>query len=339
MSVKIILTFVSHSVIMQNKLLSITRNIIPYIRELRPLAGSVTAAILWQQLDYWFAKHPDGFYKFLEPCDHAAYHPDRGESWIEELGFSKDEFRTAFDKIGVRHSTKTQYLKAADHSFEKNGKVYFFCSYHDNKTGLTWYFRNHFVVDNAINSLLYAANRESQFAGNRESQSLQIGNPDLYGSGIPICTNRESRFALNTETTTEITTETTTPPSGDGSSVFENLKTLILPPCLKSPEKANSAIKKLNGVDTLTAQKLLDATAWQAQNGGFKTRDGHKSTPLRFLDYLCRELENGTFDDSGALEIQEKRQPPPVKHTKARSAEIPEAFRKLGNKAKKEVNH
>jgi len=45
---------------MKNRLLSIIKGSIPYIKELRPVAGSVTAVILWQQLDYWFEKYPDG---------------------------------------------------------------------------------------------------------------------------------------------------------------------------------------------------------------------------------------------------------------------------------------
>ena len=39
---------------MKNKILTLFRNNIPYIKELRILSGSVTASILMQQLDYWF---------------------------------------------------------------------------------------------------------------------------------------------------------------------------------------------------------------------------------------------------------------------------------------------
>ena len=53
---------------MRNKILTLFRNNVPYIKELRQLSGSVTASILMQQLDYWFEKKPNGFYKFLEPC-------------------------------------------------------------------------------------------------------------------------------------------------------------------------------------------------------------------------------------------------------------------------------
>nr|MBA3716210.1 hypothetical protein [Pyrinomonadaceae bacterium] len=83
---------------MRNKILQITSKIIPYVRELRPIAKSVTGCLLMQQLDFHFAKYPHGYYKFLEPC-HNSKSYKRGQSWQEELGFSADEFRTAFDKI------------------------------------------------------------------------------------------------------------------------------------------------------------------------------------------------------------------------------------------------
>ena len=50
---------------MQNKTLAITKNCIPYFKELRTLTGSVTATLLMQQLDYWFNKqNGNPFYKF-----------------------------------------------------------------------------------------------------------------------------------------------------------------------------------------------------------------------------------------------------------------------------------
>ena len=87
---------------MRNKILTLFRNNVPYIKELRQLSGSVTASILMQQLDYWFEKKPGGFYKFLEPCENNELYKT-GDSWTEELGFSKYEFKTALD---VENKTK-----------------------------------------------------------------------------------------------------------------------------------------------------------------------------------------------------------------------------------------
>ena len=138
---------------MKNKLLYITRNVVPYIKELRTIAGSVTATILWQQLDYWFANKPDGFYKFLEPCQNSAYRD--GDSWTEELAFSKAEFRTAFKSIGIAYKSKGQFDKAKNKFINTQNKEVFFCSYHDKIKGITMYFRNHEYADKKLDELLH----------------------------------------------------------------------------------------------------------------------------------------------------------------------------------------
>lgn len=162
---------------MRNHLLALTRRTIPYSPELRSITGSVTASILMQQLDYWFSKMPDGFYKFLSPCNNEAYKP--GDSWEEELAFSADEFRTAFDRIGVRHISKKAY-KAAESSSSvflqalKDGtfEEKFYASYHDKIKGLTFYFRNHPFTDAALDALT-----SKSFSVNREIPSTEMKPP------------------------------------------------------------------------------------------------------------------------------------------------------------------
>lgn len=146
---------------------------IPYRKELREYAGSVTGSLLMQQLDYWFAHHPDGFYKFLDPTPNNVRYSE-GDSWTEELGFSKAEFRTAFDQIGVRYLSKSTYFKAVK-PFEVKDCEKFYCSYHDKKNGLTWYFRNHDKVDRMIEdlcSLVPAKHRRKQTLVSPRHQSL-----------------------------------------------------------------------------------------------------------------------------------------------------------------------
>lgn len=117
------------------------------------MAGSMEGCILMQQLDYWFALKPEGFYKFLEPVQpkgkdeqgnpipgHRLYRP--GDSWCEELNCSPHEFRRMFDAIGVRWNSKSEFMNARD-PFCGRG----YCSYVDRKENLTHYFRNHALVD------------------------------------------------------------------------------------------------------------------------------------------------------------------------------------------------
>ena len=72
-----------------------------YRPKLNEITGSVTATILLQQILYWFKqKGGKPFFKFKEPCGHKLY--KEGDSWCEELGFSRREFDTALEKIGQK---------------------------------------------------------------------------------------------------------------------------------------------------------------------------------------------------------------------------------------------
>jgi len=163
----------------RNRILSITRNTIPYVKELRrlELVKSISACILMQQLDYWFDKYREGFYKFLEPCKHAAYKP--GKSWTEELEITVDEFRGAFDQIGVRYSSKKEYDAAAD---KFAGKYY--CSYYDKLSRMTHYFRNHEKVDADLDSLAQMDN--SQIGSSR------VGKDHPHIREVPTSTDGQS---------------------------------------------------------------------------------------------------------------------------------------------------
>jgi hypothetical protein len=193
-----------------NRTLAIFADAIPYVKELREITGSVTAAILMQQLDYRFDRYPDGFYKFLEPSEHSAYRA--GDSWTEELGFSKEEFRNAFDKIGIRYMSRTQYLEANKTLDRFKGK--FYCSVFDRKTGVTTYFRNHDLTDDTLDSLVRekpGKRRSSNLheltnsiSVNRETQFTDRDIPNIPTSGNPISP------LLYTEKTTENTQKRST---------------------------------------------------------------------------------------------------------------------------------
>jgi hypothetical protein len=160
---------------MQNKTLAITRQCIPYYKELRQVAGSVTASILMQQLDYWFSKQ-DGepFYKFKAPCENDYY--KSGDSFTEELGFSIEEFTNAFAKIGFSYKSKTEFENTVD-----KFQGMFYCSYFDRKEGLTFYFRNHKLLDIKLNEL-FTVKRESPFTENGKVHLKKTGKsfPPIY---------------------------------------------------------------------------------------------------------------------------------------------------------------
>lgn len=78
---------------------------ISYRPTFRKITGSVTAAILLQQILYrWSNNGCRPFYKYKEVCDADDYRP--GDSWCEELAFSRDEFDSALKRIAQKVSRK-----------------------------------------------------------------------------------------------------------------------------------------------------------------------------------------------------------------------------------------
>jgi hypothetical protein len=206
---------------MKNKILYLTRQSIPYIKELRPLVGSVTACILWQQLDFHFASYPDGFYKFVEPCEHQAY--KKGDSWSEELGFSAKEFRKAFDVMGIRYISKTQFYSAGEKIYRSNDREAFFCSYHDKMRGLTFYYRNHKYVDRLLDNLIEAVptavtDQRAVTVTDQRAVTGQTKGPLRDRPKGRYVTDQRAAHDHDTEITTEITTENTTKKNDDNTS-------------------------------------------------------------------------------------------------------------------------
>lgn len=76
---------------------------IAYRPRLNKITGSVTSTILLQQILYWYKKQgAKPFYKFKEKCAHKLY--NSGDSWCEELGFSRREFDTALSNISIKRN-------------------------------------------------------------------------------------------------------------------------------------------------------------------------------------------------------------------------------------------
>jgi hypothetical protein len=179
-----------------SNLIGQTTRAIPYNGFLRQITKSVPSTILFQQLEYWFFKTDnEKFYKYLEPCETPTY--KEGDSWVEELAFSKDEFRTAFDNIGIRYVSKKEFDKAED-----KFAGLFYCSYTDRITGLTWYYRNNKLVEETLRELGKTIPRRS------------VEKPDTRKSGNPIPVDglfqRTKDGKPNTDIYQEITQESTT---------------------------------------------------------------------------------------------------------------------------------
>jgi len=309
---------------MKNRILYLTRNTIPYVKELHPIAGSVVGCILMQQLDYWFERFPDGFYKFLEPVDHEAYKP--GESWTEELGITKDEFRTAFDRIGIRYVSKRQFEGAGD---KFNGK--FYCSYFNKQTYCTQYFRNHELLDSALDAMIFPdikatpkskkTTRESQSPVDRGSQSTVnqgIQSPvDRESQSRNICTEITLQI-LKTTTTAEITNSTDAGNEPGDCCVVD----LTFPKAISDQEKI-ALTKILGGCDE--AQEILDEI-----EGALANRSCNREKIVPFCASLRKAWVNGTFVPALGVAVAKRRRAEQL-HTQALAMRIqvdPEVCRK-----------
>ena len=286
---------------MKNRVLHLTRNTIPYVKELHGIAGGVLGCLVMQQLDYWFENHPEGFYKFLEPSDHPAYKD--GDSWTEELGMSRHEFRTAFDKIGIRYKSKSDFDKAND-----KFQGLFYCSYVDRRSNLTYYFRNHYLVDAALDQLLSkspttsittSAKRagkphpaselpvkpDSGFTGNQES--LFTGKPECGftgNQGYESTVNPDIPSPLYRDYNTETTTTTDNSGAIDPGGCGENL---IFPKCTENESIAIGQL--LTTCPIGMRQVALDEIEGARQAGVIKTN------LVPFARGIMMAIARGTF--------------------------------------------
>lgn len=116
--------------------------LIPYRKSLRNITGSVTSAILLQQIIHRAKqKGWQPFFKFRTPCKHKLY--KSGDSWTEELGFSPKEFDTALAKIGLKITTGT---KRED--IPKNESAWVI--YWTDSSRVTWYEVNRELLGNSL---------------------------------------------------------------------------------------------------------------------------------------------------------------------------------------------
>ncbi len=150
------------------------RFVISYRPEWRDMAGSVTAAILLQQILFRWDHHSrTPFYKFKEPpsVDNVLYKP--GDSWTEELGFSRFEFDTALKKIGCK-KTKNNPINdkmPVEYWTDINRVTY----YTINETVLNRLFANLY----AMNPTNFSKSENPDLQVKRESILSKSENPSL----------------------------------------------------------------------------------------------------------------------------------------------------------------
>lgn len=132
------------------QLIADDKKVLLYRPKLRSLTGSVTAAILLQQIIYWANKSSyQPFYKFKQPCSHKLY--QQGSSWEEELAYSRAEFDAALKQIATKvtaGSNKAELLQQLD----VNKLVFYWTT----ASRVTYYELNTWLAEAYLLSLLSA---------------------------------------------------------------------------------------------------------------------------------------------------------------------------------------
>jgi DNA-binding transcriptional regulator GbsR (MarR family) len=154
-------------------LLSDDKKMICYRPKFNKFTGSVTATILLQQIIYWAKNNNNYFYKFKLPCNHPDY--KEGDSFCEELGFSKKEFENAIKQLKSKNLIQTKVTQ--------NRKTFYSVNYIE-------------LVDLIKSNSL-----------NPQTVFRKIPKEDLGKSPKGILENTQSGFTIITENTSKNTTD------------------------------------------------------------------------------------------------------------------------------------
>lgn len=147
---------------------------IKYRPELRRACKSVTSAILLQQIIFhWENKGRNPFYKFKDICSHSLY--KTGDSWCEELGFSKKEFDKALKNIAYKEG-KTGKVDREGKALPFIPKEFAFVIVYTDKDRITWYTINPKAVNLALNGIYYENDLWSSTIQNHQKAPTKINN-------------------------------------------------------------------------------------------------------------------------------------------------------------------
>lgn len=176
-------------------ILSDQQNSIPYRPRIAKALGSITAAILFQQIIYrWENNDQKPFYKFKEPCEHELYR--HNDSWIEEIGFSRKEFDTA-RKILAEKSKKSSSI---DRLKSFNGKMF---RYWVDQNRQTWYDAEQDAIEKFLERLYVKS--ESDFRKSPKGDLHSKVQKGLYEK--PESDFRYKESEITTKSIQEITPE------------------------------------------------------------------------------------------------------------------------------------
>jgi len=261
---------------------------IPYRPCFQEITGNLTTAIVLQQLEYWSSRYCAGFYKFLSiPAKpHPSYRSN--DSWTEELQISAKVFRRAFDKIGVRHRCKGDYLAAENPFLNAEGKEMYFCSYYDKPSHMTYYFRNH-----PLTGAMMAECSPESVGVKSEQTKRPLGNGQKGGSTI---STKIKAKEYNNESPENLPSDIEPP------AVQPSEKSIEQPP--ETPALANNdplfSGVNFNAREIFAAKKILEViTAEKQREVLLVLQCMQKKSAIKnnigYLQAVVKSVQDGTF--------------------------------------------
>jgi hypothetical protein len=178
----------------------------PYRGDLKRLTGSIAAAILLEKIVYFAQMRNAAFYKFAAPCTHQLYRA--GDSWQEEVEFTRSEFETALKKIATkitRGASKKEIEAVVEPVWGKNGRLMNadkLVIYFTDSNRVTWFKLNFALLKNALDEQQQVIQKTVTPGNARKSHYLVVAE-----SPITLINS------ITTASTTASTTHTPPPPA------------------------------------------------------------------------------------------------------------------------------
>lgn len=217
--------------------------IVPYRPWLNKITGNPLSSIFLQQIIYWWLKvERRPFYKFQAPCNHRRY--KEGDSWQEELGFSRSQLDAALKPIATKIKQGQSKKKALSNSI---------ILYWTDGDRVTWWQLNEPVLLEILDVISPNAefcNSLNIILPNAESCNSQVMQDSALPENAESCNSQvvQNPTLYESETTTKNTPEIS---SSSCDNVTLNSVTLDRESHSKEEEKKKVT---LNGVNTCKAE-------------------------------------------------------------------------------------
>lgn len=241
------------------------RSIIGYRPSFARLTGSVTAAILLQQMIFRFTHHNGTpFYKFKQVCRHELYRA--GDSWCEELGFSRNEFENALKVIGTKIK-KTNYKSAIDWNEDVDLKttLQHVVIYWTDIQRMTWYCLNMHALRKVINSLY---SKETFSLYDKVSNSLY-----QYTETTSETTSKTTEQELSSDDGTELADTPERVAIEEKTNATPNAEPVLSPPSSGEPpsiyQQIFGAVQEVWGHNGFRAGNIAAIIAGVSDNKGW----------------------------------------------------------------------